>query len=204
MTQVAATQPQQQEATTPPTPAQTVTQALATVDHRSILTSTLLMTAQVIVESSEGSKVNARSLLDTGATTSLVTQRLVQQLKLKCTKHNLHIHGVQDISIGSSSKATSFKVSPTYISPTNIQVSAAVVSKVTANLPHEVVREASSWSFLKEIQLANPSFDCPGQIDMILGANVLDQILLPEMRRGSNGQPSAIRTIFGWTITGPY
>ncbi len=39
---------------------------------------------------------------------------------------------------------------------------------------------------------------------MILGANVIDQIILPEMRRGSNGQPSAIRTIFGWTITGPY
>ncbi len=71
--QTAATQPQQQEATTPPMPAQTVTQAmaLATVDHRSILTSTLLMTAQVIVESSEGSKVKARALLDTGATRAL-------------------------------------------------------------------------------------------------------------------------------------
>ena len=55
----------------------------------------LLMTSQVIVEESPtGKQLMARALLDTGASISLVTSRVVQQLQLKkyCPSQELKEH----------------------------------------------------------------------------------------------------------------
>ena len=38
-------------------------------------------------------------------------------------------------------------------------------------------------------------------VTVLLGTNMLD-VLQREVRRGAPGQPAAIRTAFGWTLTG--
>ncbi|KAF0305913.1 Sodium-dependent phosphate transport protein 2B [Amphibalanus amphitrite] len=40
------------------------------------------------------------------------------------------------------------------------------------------------------------------RVDLLLGANVLEAVLQLEARTGKAGQPVAIRTAFGWTLTG--
>ena len=57
---------------------------------------TFLLTCQVIVESDIGQKIKARALLDTGASTSLVSQRLVNQLRLHIVNQPTTIQGVQE------------------------------------------------------------------------------------------------------------
>ena len=57
---------------------------------------TFLVTCQVIVESDIGQKIKARALLDTGASTSLVSQRLVNQLRLHIVNQPNTIQGVQE------------------------------------------------------------------------------------------------------------
>jgi len=83
-------------------------------------------------------------------------------------------------------------------------VTTVIVPKVSVNLPLQTVKESLAWNFIKELKLADPSFYKSGRVDMILGADVIDKVILPDIRRGATEQPTAIRTIFGWTITGAY
>ena len=39
-------------------------------------------------------------------------------------------------------------------------------------------------------------------VTVLLGANILDAILHADVRRGTQGQPVAVNTAFGWTLTG--
>ncbi|KAF0294596.1 hypothetical protein FJT64_000742 [Amphibalanus amphitrite] len=55
------------------------------------------------------------------------------------------------------------------------------------------------WKHLLDLDLP----DCSGKrVDLLLGANVLEAVLQLEARTGKAGQPVAIRTVFGWTLTG--
>ena len=57
---------------------------------------------------------------------------------------------------------------------------------------------------LKDLTLADPTFDKPGRIDLLLGCNILQDVLSQEVRRGTPSQPIAINTMFGWVIFGHY
>ena len=54
------------------------------------------------------------------------------------------------------------------------------------------------------LKLADPPFFNPGYIDIIPGANIMDKVLTPEVKRGHSEQPCAINNTFGWTTTGAY
>ena len=116
----------------------------------------------------------ARALIDSGASISLITQRLVQQLHLKQHYQPISISGVQDTAVGVSQHSTSFVVA-SVTSQNHIQVSASIVPKVSSNLPLQIVNEGTSSRIL---HLADPRFAIPGKIDLILGSNALNRILI--------------------------
>ena len=122
---------------------------------------TLQMTSQVYVESHDGRRLMARALIDSGAS---ISQRLVQQLHLKQHYQPISISGVQDTAVGVSQHSTSFVVA-SVTSQNRIQVSASIVPKVSSNLPLQIVNEAKSWDFIKDLTLADPRFAIPGKID---------------------------------------
>ena len=53
-----------------------------------------------------------------------------------------------------------------------------------------------------EIDLADSSFDQPSKIDFLIGADIYPHILSPHSPHIISGNPSAIRTLFGWIIMG--
>lgn len=56
-----------------------------------------------------------------------------------------------------------------------------------------------SWPHLKGLDI--PLVDSKN-VTVLLGANILDAILHTEVRRGAKGQPVAVNTALGWTLTG--
>lgn len=54
----------------------------------------VLSTAQAIVEDANGNQQSCHALLDAGSQSNLVTQELVNKLKLKCIKENEIISGI--------------------------------------------------------------------------------------------------------------
>ena len=56
-----------------------------------------------------------------------------------------------------------------------------------------------TWPHVVDLEI--PEVDSK-DVTILLGTNVLEAILQHEVRRGSPGQPAAVLTAFGWTITG--
>ena len=101
----------------------------------------LQMTSQVILESLSGKKLTAQALLDTGASISLVTRRVVQCLQLHKNPQDLLISGAQGSTTGSSSHS----------------VNISVVNKVTCDLPLQGAPHVRQLPHLKDLELPSTS-----------------------------------------------
>ena len=164
---------------------------------------TLLMTCQVLVHAPDGSQVRARGLLDSGSSTSFISQRLVQSLHLQRFSKNLQISGIAGISHNSPLHSiSSFHVSPTFSPSKRMPVTAVVVPRVTCDLPVQSVRFNTKWEHLSDLSLSDPDFGCPGRIDMLLGVDIYADALLQGRRKGPPGTPVAFETKFGWVLAG--
>ena len=81
-------------------------------------------------------------------------------------------------------------------------ISALVVPRVVHDLPTIYVPLDNKWYHLSNIQLADPSFNVPGRIDLLLGVDIFTRILLDGRREGIPGSPVALETLFGWVLCG--
>ena len=83
-----------------------------------------------------------------------------------------------------------------------IKVSALVLPFITKYSPF-YYELSSSWDYLRGLQLADSFEDPPSEIDILLGGDVLTDILEEEgLKKGPSGTPMAQKTIFGWTLSG--
>lgn len=65
---------------------------------------------------------------------------------------------------------------------------------------------SSQWNVYLErtLSLADPTFDTPGRVDLLIGCDAWQDIVKPETKKGSAQEPMARNTIFGWAIIGRY
>ena len=124
-------------------PSPTTTEAISAADTATVNTVTpeasspqtnLMMTSQVVLEAPSGKKLIARTLLDSGASVSLVSNRAVQCLQLQ-NPRQLTLSGVQEAITGSSNHAVNIILSPTHPSKAKVHLTASVVTRVTCDLP---------------------------------------------------------------------
>lgn len=52
------------------------------------------------------------------------------------------------------------------------------------------------------INLADPKFNIPSDVDILLGADIFPLVLTSSHLTGTESQPSAINIIFGWILMG--
>lgn len=135
-------------------------------------TNLLLMTCQVRVKAPNGHLTTAHGLLDLASTISLISERLAQQLWLPCSKQLTQVSGVAGIPHKSCSQSvTFFSISSLHTPDRDVFVSAVVVPKVTCNLPNHHVSVDHYVRHLAGLQLVDPDFNRPSQIDLLLGVD---------------------------------
>ena len=162
----------------------------------------LLMTCRVLVESSDGSTMEARAILDSGSSASFVSERLAQCLHLPRSSQNTRITGVAGFVRNSAQLITTFQVSSVHHPAKKFTVTAVVVSRVTSDLPLQPVPVDPKWNHLSDLQLADPSFAQPGRIDLLLGVEIFAEVMLHGRWCGIPGSPIAFETQFGWVLAG--
>ena len=184
-----------------PTPTTQVNYASKT---QSRMPDALMMTAQVTLTGPGGQTLLARALIDSGAGMSLVSSRVAQSLKLKLHKADLQFSGVQGTPCKAAKHVTNLCISPVQAKTPSIELAAAVVSTVTNDLPTQDLSSIPNLPHISHLTLADPDFHTPGRIDILLGADVYHRLLGTQPAiLGSNSDPAAVATIFGWAITGP-
>lgn len=162
---------------------------------------TLLPTAIVQIEYG-GEAFNARAFFDQGSGKNFITKRLQHRLMLPSLFKAHRIHGMGDEKLGSSSSMCDLTLISTDYN-CKVPIRAIVVPKITQLMPSfSVPKSKFSNEDFSDIKLADPNFHTPGQVDLLIGSNVLPRLLL-EGFRIVNDSLMAQATIFGWIITGP-
>ena len=164
----------------------------------------LLMTCRVVVHSPDGSTAEARALLDSGSSASFMSERLSQSLSLIRSRQSIKVHGIAGLSHSSPIQAiANFDISPMHDALRKLNLTAAIVPKVTCDLPlYPVQCDIQKWKHLSGIRLADPHFCHPGRIDLLLGVEIFTEVLRQGRQTGPPGSPIAIETEFGWVLAG--
>ena len=131
------------------------------------------MTCRVLVFAADGSSVEARALLDNGSTSSLVSERLVQNHRLPRSQQNVRVSGIAGSMTNDPVRAiTHFQISSIHSNGKKISLTAIVMPKVTCDLPVIPVPFDSTWTPLSGLPLADPAFGEPHRVDILLGVEV--------------------------------
>jgi len=160
----------------------------------------LLSTAVVEVKDVYDKYQSIRVLLDNGSQCSFITDDCVKRLGLRISKSNVHVNGIGGSSSSFSKGLVNIKLKSlqnSFIYP----LQALVMRKITGKVPNQFIN-INEWSQLSNIKLADASFNKPGHIDLLLGADAYEDIVTEGKIPGSNGQPAIRNTQFGWVLSG--
>ncbi|XP_055522717.1 uncharacterized protein LOC129716899 [Wyeomyia smithii] len=158
----------------------------------------LLETVAIHVVDKYGKLTPVRALLDSGSMSNFITKKLANALAIRPRTVDVAVAG-----IGDSVKQIKRQISATIKSRTNkfsTTLEFLVMKKPTANLP-TIPLSTTSWKIPK-IQLADPYFNEPGLIDIIIGGECYHEIHTGKRIPIGSGLPLLIETVFGWTVSG--
>ena len=131
------------------------------------------MTCKVQILGPDGSKTQARALLDSASSTSFITERLTQRLGLKRKRVDINISGIGGNLFPLSPRgAVDFRVTSLKSGGRRFPVHAIVLRKVTSDLPSSPTPFNDKWKHLSGLELADPDFGTPGAIDLLLGTEI--------------------------------
>lgn len=150
---------------------------------------------------SSGQAHNCRVLLDSGSQSHFISQRLCKKLALPC--HNITTQfPVSGIGLASTTikNGTQARIK-SRLNGFRATVKCLVISSITENIPNIYI-DPSTLKIPSNIQLADPTYNTPGQIDLLLGADLFYHLL--SVGQIQLGQRKTIlqKTKLGWIISG--
>ena len=163
-----------------------------------------MMTSKVLIKGPGSRQTIARGLLDSGSTMSLISNKLAQSLQLPRQSMTVSFSGAQDTPLKQSQAVTQVDIGPVRGHSPSLSTLAAIVQEVTCNLPLQGASHVRDMPHIKPLSLADPTFHAPGRVDMLIGCDLIPQIILQKQVTGPIGTPMTVQTIFGWAILGRY
>jgi len=160
----------------------------------------LLVTAVTQIKGKDGLHHLARAFLDSGSTSSFITESMVNRLGLKRRKSSVEVVGLAATNVGTSQGVVTISISPYFDKSVSLTVEALVMPKVTQNLPDQL--QSSNYPHLKNIKLADPSWFQPAPVDLLLGSEIFWNILGSNRITGPSNSPTAIDSKLGWLVAG--
>ena len=162
----------------------------------------LMMTCMAKATGPTGETMSVRALLDSGADVSSVTSQVAKQLKLQKLDAVMAIETFGDSRTNTYLPTANFVLS-SLSSPDDwsIQVTAAIIDKITSHYPKEDASVVKEMSAVQGLDPADPLFHIPGRIDVLLGIDVLPGVLSAD---DSNSSILAVKTRFGHAFMGTY
>ncbi|XP_058817812.1 uncharacterized protein LOC131681118 [Topomyia yanbarensis] len=159
----------------------------------------LLSTAEVLVCGSGNTTWSCKALLDSGSDSNLMTEEFARKINIRMESINIPISGLNNtetyvkyrLSTKIKSRVNAFDATLEFL----------VVPKIT-KLPI-IELDTHAWPIPTGTVLADPSFNKPDEIQIILGAELFFDLLKEGRMRLGNTKPILIDTQFGWIVSGP-
>lgn len=161
----------------------------------------LLPTALIDICVNPQNKQTIRCLIDSGSQASFITESCVKNLGLAHQKINVPILGLGCDNPVHIENAATCNITPVNQNHPPIPVQALILPKLATQMP-SVPLSHTEWPHIKNLKLADPNFFYPQSIDMILGADIISDIMLGDIVSGPPGTPIAMNSIFGYLLSG--
>nr|CAI5866801.1 unnamed protein product [Callosobruchus analis] len=155
----------------------------------------ILSTVLIDVLDKQHKKHPARALLDCGPQSSFISKDLADTLNLDKHKTSLCISGISN-NLSYSHLKCVVKVF-SRCSDFSTKISCFIIDKITGNLPDFPIH-ANNWNIPCNIKLADPTYNKPGKIDILIGADLL---CVGQLNIGSD-EPLLQKTRLGWVVAG--
>ncbi|XP_018397196.1 PREDICTED: uncharacterized protein LOC108775361 [Cyphomyrmex costatus] len=158
-----------------------------------------ISTAIVTVYDNQGQPHGCRALLDSGSQLNFITQNLASKLGLNCRAINMSICGVAEGTFGSK-EITNVSFRSRINKYTN-NLECVVLPKITQNLPQEFC-PMSEFKLPTNIVLADPNFNIPSEVDLLIGAQMFWQLICIGQIKACRAHPTLQKTKLGWVVSG--
>ncbi|KAJ0169971.1 hypothetical protein K1T71_014577 [Dendrolimus kikuchii] len=170
----------------------------ATTARRAVL----LSTAVVRVLDNSGNYQEARALIDGGSQSTFITKECVTRLGLRVKRLNntFNISGIGGKRQACDSSVI-LRISPRHVDQ-GLITSGLVINKISRDLP-SCSLPSNLLEYYSGLNLADNQFYKSRKIDILLGADIINEILLNGDIVRVQGMPLAMNTIFGYILMGP-
>ncbi|XP_063382007.1 uncharacterized protein LOC134668489 isoform X2 [Cydia fagiglandana] len=157
------------------------------------------MKALVDVASECGQPLVCRALIHQGSEASFVTARVAELLRSKKTANSKEFPRISEDNNMCIKGKVDLQISSRYTPDFTVKVNAYVINSFHRNMPAKKINN-NILPRLDNIKLADPTFDTPSGIDILLGADVFGKIIDSGFKRGQ-GNVIAQCTHIGWILT---
>lgn len=161
----------------------------------------LLATAIVNVLDFRGKPTPCRALLDCGSQSCFVTTNCVEKLGTKQIPTNIPISGLGELSTQTHRLAKVMIQSR--INGYQAKIDCLVIQKITQFLPANQL-DLDELQIPDGITLADPEFDQPSAVDLLIGAEIFFDLLCIGKIKLAEDQPIWQKTVLGWIVSGPF
>ncbi|CAI6361523.1 unnamed protein product [Macrosiphum euphorbiae] len=166
-------------------------------------TTVLLGTVVVRVRDNTGVLQEVRAVLDSGSQVSAVTVDCVNRLGLTRRKCPVEVIGLSQQPVNTVKGQTNFNFfSVQYDVPEFKVTNVIVLPRIMSSMPNRVL-PAEIRDRYRHLVLADPRFDHPAPVDMLIGGDLYPSVM--QSRADvihTEGLPSAMNTQLGWVIIG--
>ncbi|XP_058839551.1 uncharacterized protein LOC131695040 [Topomyia yanbarensis] len=161
----------------------------------------LLQTAVIDVIDVHGRLHPCRTLLDSGSQAHILSEAMARVLGFPTLKCNITVVGANAVKT-QVKKGLNLNFSSRYCDLQD-SITCLISDKPTGIIP-SVAIDVSSWSIPPELQLADPDFFKPRDIDLVLASNYVWDLIRTKKVVLANGTASLRETDLGWIITGTF
>lgn len=158
----------------------------------------LLGTAVVQLNNHKGNVRTVRALLDPGSEDNYIIDSIANGLPLKKYYCPSTISVIGGQPVEGITHRCNFIIKSLH-SDFVLEIDAGIKKSITQDLPSDLV-PGLCYSFLNNLELADSSFDEPGQIHLLLGMGVWVKIVQPGLIK--NDTLMAQKTTLGWLVQG--
>ncbi|XP_063900182.1 uncharacterized protein LOC135119722 [Zophobas morio] len=162
-------------------------------------TTVLLATAVVKIADAFGNYQDCRIIFDSCSQSNLISTSLCQKLGLKLQSIEFPISGVGEIEtpVKNSTRVTI----KSRFNPTLYNLNCLVLPNITSKYPCQFFSK-SQFNIPININLADPNFNEPCTVDLLLGAEYFWQVICNGQINIFNNQVFLRESVFGWVLTG--
>ncbi|XP_055623266.1 uncharacterized protein LOC129766702 [Toxorhynchites rutilus septentrionalis] len=158
-----------------------------------------LATAVVKIEDYYGNTLFARALLDGCSERNLMSEQLAQKLALNRKHDPLAFQGIGQST--ANSKQSAMATIRSRCTDFVVDLKFHILPEFKPILPSNQV-SIVNWNIPSHIQLADPQFFEPNQIDVIIGADIYFNLLCDGFVDLGPELPHLKETVFGWIVSG--